>query len=484
MSGLASRPQVLVKVAVRDGVARAEEVASETAPRVIGGAPAATRRPEVAAKPAAVAKLTNGAAAPHADTQAEVGAAVKNDIVEVLTSQGYNPPQPPPLLAIRETDRILVALGAPPTDAALATATKDYQSQLLADSPATVSFIAALVQHMGKPDAVSRVKRFLGRVDPAIDKATLSLELPIVSKALEAKMRSFEHFITESWCAEPCRAIVAVHVDAETRSTIVQIGTAEHGPVYITIPKLLSDGDVAHRSLTELVSRLSAFTEAGDPMAVIDGAYQQLNFTQMLRPKHVLRVPSGDLPRLSANLAVARARPRLSPHNTVVLNSAPHDLNEYRRVFPDDPRAVGWAAWQNEAADWDAAAAPGFAPTPEVSRDGFIRSLSTAENVIVIVAHCDGEAIFMSQPPPVGTTISGDDLRAHKAEIMANQPFVYLFSCNAGDLRRMENFAGILLECGAAGVLASQTTLGGNDERGMLSRLLSDGRGAPPIEDI
>jgi hypothetical protein len=197
----------------------------------------------------------------------------------------------------------------------------------------------------------------------------------------------------------------------------------------------------------------------------------------------VLRAPSGDLPRLSANLATAKERPRLAPDNAVVLNSAPHDRGEYGRVFPEDRRQVGWGAWQNEASDWDAVAtAPGFAPTAEASRDGVIRALSTAENVIV--AHCDGEAIFMTQPPPVGTTITGGDLLAHKAEITANRPFVYLFSCNAGDLRRMENFAGILLECGAIGVMASQTTLGGVDERGMLSRLLSDGRRAPPIEDI
>lgn len=112
-----------------------------------------------------------------------------------------------------------------------------------------------------------------------------------------------------------------------------------------------------------------------------------------------------------------------------------------------------------------------------------LTALTHKENVIVIVAHSDGESLFMLDPRPKGTQISADYLREHREEIKANSPFVYLFSCEAGNLRNLENFASTLLECGAAGVVASQSQLGAAEGRTMLRRLRDEDRGSPPIED-
>ena len=80
--------------------------------------------------------------------------------------------------------------------------------------------------------------------------------------------------------------------------------------------------------------------------------------------------------------------------------------------------------------------------------------------------------------------MSAQYLLEHRTEIAANRPFVYLFSCEAGDLRNLGNFASSLLEAGAAGVVASQRTVGSAEGRSLLRRILDERRGAPPIEDF
>lgn len=412
--------------------------------------------------------------------------AMRSQLTKALTDRGYNPPTPPPLLSWREGHKLLASYAARPDGDITGDDVEAIRQDLDKQAFAANSFLTSLRASMkGYSALTTKIKGALGKIDLVINNAEISLDAPQVSEAITRKINTFEKFIAEQWSTSQRRAVIAVHVDHDAQLTVLQIGTAEYGPLYITIPKIMRPDQVAHQSLAEFIGRLSPFTQSGDPMAVVDGdpQYQPLNFTKLLRPNRVIRAPSGDLSRLTANVNETAARERLAPDNTVIINSAPHSVEEYNRVFPG---GTNWGAWNQEAVAWDStvATAPGFALAPEASREALLNALTHAENVIVIVAHCDGEALFMPQPVPDGTTITGADVRMRKAEIMRNRPFVYMFACEAGDLRNLENFASVLLECGAAGVVAAQKELSGPNERKLLSRILSDKRKTPPIEDM
>jgi hypothetical protein len=218
---------------------------------------------------------------------------------------------------------------------------------------------------------------------------------------------------------------------------------------------------------------------------VINGSHQGLNYNEIFLKTKVVRAPSGNTSRLSQNLQETARRDRLSADNTVIVNSAPSSREEYQRVFHEDKEARSWQTWGTEAHDWNnTVVSARFALEPERSREALLNALSQAKNVIVIVAHCDGQSLFMPAPPPDGTEVTAAYLLQHRQEIAANAPFVYLFSCEAGSQVNLNNFASTLLECGASGVVASQSVLGNAEGRTFLGRLLDDRRGSPPIQDF
>ena len=138
----------------------------------------------------------------------------------------------------------------------------------------------------------------------------------------------------QEWIEDAGRGVLAIYADEESQTTVLQIGIAQYGPVYITVPRVQRPDDVAVRSLRELLGRVGAFQAEVDPLAVIDGAYQALNFNSLFMNTRVVRAASGDTARLAANLEKARARQRLSPKNTLIINSSPATLEQYLRVFP------------------------------------------------------------------------------------------------------------------------------------------------------
>jgi hypothetical protein len=231
--------------------------------------------------------------------------------------------------------------------------------------------------------------------------------------------------------------------------------------------------------------RLSGFAKFVDPLAVVNGAHQSLNYNYIFPDSRIIRAPSGNLERLTENLMVTSTRDRLSAENTAIINSAPKTEDEYRRVFPADETATHFGAWGGEAEQWEALVrGKGFDVAAEASSLQLIDALTQKENVIVLVAHCDGERFFMPQPPPKGSIVTAEYIREYKSSIAANKPFVYLFACEAGRVEQLGSFASVLLECGASGVVASQSILGAAEGRMFLDRITQERRRAPPIEDV
>ncbi len=91
--------------------------------------------------------------------------------------------------------------------------------------------------------------------------------------------------------------------------------------------------------------------------------------------------------------------------------------------------------------------------------EAVLGSLTKDKNVIVVVAHANQRTLYMPAPPPEGSRLSADDIMKRKEEITANQPVVYLFCCETAEISNLKSFSEILLECGAAAVIAPQAKI-------------------------
>src|SRR5262249_7025591 len=143
-------------------------------------------------------------------------------------------------------------------------------------------FLVQIVGELREPSSViSRAKMLIGRIHNAIDDAEISLSPPPTNPAVQKRMQRTELFLAETWDEAKQRGILAIHLDEETRQTILQIGMAEHGVLYVTIPRVLRPEEIARNSMQELTKRLQTFSGTTDPLAVIDGAYQKMNFNYL-----------------------------------------------------------------------------------------------------------------------------------------------------------------------------------------------------------
>jgi hypothetical protein len=427
------------------------------------------------------------------DTAAEIRAAqmelLEARYGESLTKVGYNPPNPPPLVVLRQFREVAnLMLVAEPPDSKLLVTIEGLEKELSNSFGASLQFYHELEQALemsGIYSAVTRVEMFFGRIHSAIDKASISVTPPIVNPELQARMRRYEAFSAGAWTDNNKRASLSIHIDLNAKNTIFQICTAEHGPIYLTVPGLLNPEDVAHRTIGKMIKRLEPLTDFADPLAVIDGAHSSLNYNYLFANSRVIRAPSGNLERLTENLAVTSTRSMLSPENTAFISAAPKTRDEYQCVFPRDTAASHWGTWAGEADQWrNVVQGNGFAVAAEAGREQLISALVEKQNVIVLISHCEGQELFMPDPPPTGTIVTTDYIREHRAAISANKPFVYLFACEAGRLEAIDNFASTLLDCGASGVIASQSVLGAGESRDFLNRIIGENRRAPPIEDF
>jgi len=463
---------------VRTAVAVAADQEVE-APPIVRHAPASQARAET---------VLSDRASGETDGHTSV-AQIKKTAVDLMNAflieMRYLPPAPPPLVQKRALNMLLYYLEQQPADPTYTAVAAELNSRFDEFQEAH-DFMVALEKNIANPTSIiSKTRMFLSRIDSVIDKAQVSMFMPIAEATLSARMQRFERFLADDkWLPDEKRGVFAVHVDEENQQTIIQVGVAKYGPVYVTIPKVLRPDEVAQNSIRKLVGRLEPICSTVDPMAVIDGEHQVINYNRLFKQRRVIRAPSGDTDRLAVNVGITYARERLTPENTAIINSTPHDVEEHLAVFKGQ-RGRSADTWAPEAAQWDnTATVGGFSVTAEASREALLEALTQKQNVIVNVAHCDGKSMFMPKPPPEGTQITADYLMEHREAIAANKPFVYLFSCEAAKLVNAKDFASTLLECGAAGVVAAQTVLGAADGRPLLSRILRENREAPPIRDV
>jgi hypothetical protein len=162
-------------------------------------------------------------------------------------------------------------------------------------------------------------------------------------------------------------------------------------------------------------------------------------------------------------------------HNSSLHIGVPANEAELGAVFKSG--GADWDLWRSVGPAWRRAASrSGFndSSAASASADQIVEALTKSKNVIIVIAHANGQTIHMPAPPPEGSTLSGDQLRERRAEIGANKPVVYLLCCETAEISEIPNFASVLLECGATAVIAPQSKLHATRSINFFELLMSD----------
>lgn len=307
---------------------------------------------------------------------------------------------------------------------------------------------------------------FRGFVDEAfrqqLEGCSVSTIAPDFKSPAREAVASAQQFLESKWSdrlSENEQAICSIHtVDGKP---VVHIGSRLFGSVFITFPKALDPEALARAVLKVVNDASSGFVNRGSTLAAIDGEYQSLNFQKIFRDKVVVRSVRDDTQTLAANLKAVLERTPPTSKNSTLRSGIPATREQLEAVFPSG--SADWDLWHDVAPRWaERARRQEFPEMDPAKAPEVLASLTTDENVIILVAHSDGQSIFMPAPPPEGSQLTPEMLLARKEEITANRPVVYLFCCETAQAKDLKNFASTLIECGAAAVVAPQQPIDTN----------------------
>lgn len=299
------------------------------------------------------------------------------------------------------------------------------------------------------------------RLSKILRTCSVALAPPAIGSPAEEALRSASRLIRDKWCDSVTRTeqgVLSVHRWGS--KSVLQIGSGSHGCIYITVEDNLDPVDFAMRSLSAIIGELKGLFHSNSVVTVYDGDLGELNPKHILTSHRVVRCVRDDLGGVRQRLAGILTATAPCPVNTNLHIGVPASPEELAAVF-DQKHDQEWGAWDNVARAWEQRSLRrGFGDGLEASSDRVIQSLTTQRNVIIVVAHAEGQTIHLPAPPPEGSRIGPDELEQHREAISANSPFVYLFACETAQISDMQSFAEKLLECGAAAVVAPQTKIG------------------------
>ena len=239
--------------------------------------------------------------------------------------------------------------------------------------------------------------------------------------------------------------------------TVVHIGSSVHGSVFVTVPHSMDPETAAAALLSHIAHSAGKLIPNDKTIAIIDGDHQTVNLQRVFPNNVVVRTSKDDCPAFVANLNTVCGREAPSPENTAVHFGVPSNEAELKSVFSS---GADWSLWSDVSNLWrKRASRNGFANPASASASEVLSSLGTDKNVIIVIAHADGQSIFMPAPPPEGSRLSADQVLERKREISANKPVVYLFCCETAAISNLKNFSQSLLDAGVAAVVAPQTKI-------------------------
>ena len=165
--------------------------------------------------------------------------------------------------------------------------------------------------------------------------------------------------------------------------------------------------------------------DPSDPVAVLNGAFPEINMKELLPGRVVVRSRSDQAAPMSERIATLYARTPLTPENTRILSAIPASADDLPRI---DRSSADWDLWGGTTQTYATTVADrGFslAMAVQATAPEFLDALKTKENVIVLVAHARSDCLYF----PDGSRVRPSDIEAIRDDIARNKPVVYLFYC-------------------------------------------------------
>jgi hypothetical protein len=307
-------------------------------------------------------------------------------------------------------------------------------------------------------DSIRKLAGF-GNLISLLRKCVVSISAPELGSPAKEAVAAARRFLRRSWSShldQDKQALFSVHRCAG--KTIIHLGSSVFGSVFITLPQSLAPEALAEAFLAEIKRVTSKFIPQKGTLAVVDGDHQGINYQRVFESSIVVRTVSDDCERLEKNLNEFLERELPEADNTALHLGLPANEDELGTVFKSG--GADWDLWREIAPNWASRATRhGFDRPSSASSQQILESLTTSKNVIIVVAHGDDHTIYLPAPPPEGSELSADQVIARKEEIGANKPIVYLFCCETAEISNLKNFSQVLLDCGAAAVIAPQTKI-------------------------
>jgi hypothetical protein len=316
---------------------------------------------------------------------------------------------------------------------------------------------------------------YFAKIRDLLKKCVISVVPPeFGSPAREAIGRACK-FLRKTWSDQLDRkqqAMFSIHQSAGR--TVIHIGSGTYGSVFITIPNSLDPEALAEALVAEVRRASSKLIDNDSTVAVIDGDHQGINFQRVFYNNIVVRSVKDDDQQFASNFNTLIRREAPSPDNTAIHFGVPANQSELNAVFKSG--GADWDMWNGVSALWeDGAGRQGFGPRANASAEQVLQSLARDKHVIIIVAHADGQTVYMPSPPPDGSQLEAAQIVNHKAEISANKPVVYLFCCETAAISNLKSLSTTLLDCGATAVIAPQTVIDAERSADFFERLLDRG---------
>jgi hypothetical protein len=393
------------------------------------------------------------------------------------------PPTLLPLEASRELKSFRVFLQQGTIRILEQAAVNRFETEIRSQAAEGEQVVAQLMQELeSRPGRLKLLSRHFGKVRELLRKSIISTTAPELGLPAREAVAHACKFLRRTWSSrliQNRQAMFSVHRKAG--KTVVHMGSSVYGSVFITIPHSLEPDALAAALLAEIKGASRRLITDNSTVAVIDGDHQSLNYQRILDKQIVVRSTKDDCDGFALNLDALLQREPPTAKNAALHLGVPADEAELNAVFPSG--GADWDMWSEVVTLWrNRANRQGFAPPASATADSVVESLTKDKNVIVVVAHANRRTLYMPAPPPEGSRLSADEIIKRKEEIATNRPVVYLFCCETAEVSNLASFSEILLECGAAAVLAPQAKIDAERSVDFFEGLVD--RRAPPDLDF
>ena len=216
---------------------------------------------------------------------------------------------------------------------------------------------------------------------------------------------------------------------------------------------ILSDLSLAEKyeKIPEVITRQLGTYITTPTILIFEGDVKNVNFAKVFPNQTVIRIRNDDLDRVK-RITLKLESTFFTPKSTVIINGIPAKKTEVAAIGLSEDY---FDAWNGVKSKWQQSGTKYGYKTTSGTSTAFSNALQNSPNVVVIVAHADGNTIYW----PDGTKTTTEDITNMSAEIQANNPLVVLYSCEGAKIGDMNNITESLLNAGASGVIAPTTSI-------------------------